>query len=157
MSTPSAFVPYSHVLTAKRSPGRRPAATTRVLPREDPSKTINYGDEDAQALSQLSDLVVLNSQDDHGHALAQPYTTETFSQQGVSQEALELQGILDQSPSQPELPLGQLMQAAGASLSTEPRPYPAAWLVKAVSPSACTNIITANAIGFASGYCHCLC
>ena len=120
----SAFVPY--VLTAKKS--SRPAAT-RVLSREAASKIINYGDEDAQALSQLSDLVVLNSQDDHhGHALAQPYTTETFSQQGVSQEALELQAILDQSPSQPDLPLGQLMQAAGASLPSQPRPWQLAGL-----------------------------
>ena len=145
----SAFVPYSVVLTANRSPGRRAAAMARVLPPNDPSKTICYGDEDAQALSQLSDLVVLNSQDDHGHALAQPYTTETFSQQGVSQEALELQAILDQSPSQPDLPLGQLMQAAGASLPSQPRPWPAGWLVKALSSSACNSIITAHAVGIA--------
>ena len=149
VSGASAFVPYV-VLTAKRSPGRRPAATTRVLPREDPSKTINYGDEDAQALSQLSDLVVLNSQDDHGHALAQPYTTETFSQQGVSQEALELQAILDQSPSQPDLPLGQLMQAAGGSLPSKGAAQPAGWLVKALSSSsACVSILTAHAVDIA--------
>eukprot|EP00891_Asterochloris_glomerata_P000504 jgi/Astpho2/504/fgenesh1_pg.00011_%23_75_t len=121
------------LFTAKLAPAKKKEQALgkgQLQSNADPSKTINYGDEDAQALSQLSDLVVLNSQDDHGHALAQPYTTETFSQQGVSQEALELQGILDQSPSQPELPLGQLMQAAdpgvGALQEPQQRDQPAA-------------------------------
>lgn len=106
--------PASVVQKRLRSP--RPAKKRQGLPSErvldSAVATCSYGDDAAQGLSQLSDLVILDASQEAN--LSQDLAPEVASQQFPSQEGQDAgpssdsQIMLEAPPSQPDIPLATL-------------------------------------------------
>lgn len=109
-----------------RSPRPHKKRTGHPLERySDPSvATCSYGDDAAQGLSQLSDIVILDASQD---ALSQDYPAEVASTRVLSQEEQDTQPssdshiMLEAPPSQPDIPLATVT-VAQADPPTEQQP-----------------------------------
>ena len=101
-------------LVQKRLRSPRPAKKRQgpgpERPLDSAVATCSYGDDAAQGLSQLSDLVILDASQD----ASQDYPAEVASQHFPSQEghdagpSSESQVMLESLPSQPDIPLSKL-------------------------------------------------